>query len=106
MTLKQLKFPDLMHSVRKLADSGRPVLKASVQRRHSSVSRDHSPTATLCSSANKHVHTAWRRKQHLLSDCLSLTPLIYFKGGGTSKGNANKQPEIKRGRGEGREGEK
>lgn len=44
-----------------------------------------------------------KRKRHLLSDCLSLTPLIYFEGGGTSKENANKQPEIKRGRGEGRE---
>lgn len=44
-------------------------------------------------------------KRHLLSDCLSPTPLIYFKGGGTSKENAIKQPEIKRGRGEDREGE-
>lgn len=37
-------------------------------------------------------HTA-RRKRHLLSDCISLAPLIYFKGGGTSKEKASKQPE-------------
>lgn len=62
--------------------------------------RDHSLTATLCSSTLKTPKPSIR---HLLSECISLTPLKHFKEGKTCKENINKQPEIYRERGKGRE---